>query len=445
MPTAAEVALQRKYADMRAKKQQQVEAIQAASSQPVKLTEGPVKVIVKSKHLQPHQSENRSPPAAKQAKSAVKQALPAVKQGPKLTLRARPSTLPNSAKEQKTSAHSHPSSGAKAPNNSSSQPSNPQAAALEAAKRALAARQAASDRSKAAEATAPKRPSFRRPTAKRPAAAAPADEQAAAQISKKPRLDSLFQQSTAQPSRLHERGNINGSDAHQVWSPTQHTDLPYSPGAGGSAWSPTAPHQPPLHSQQGYSPSHTLDPAGYGAVAEQGYSYTGEGQSGGDPGGSNHQADQADRTVFVGNLPDEVTDMELAEFFCELGQVLSAQIRGNEGAHFGFVEFAYPEHVQQVLAIADEQPFMMGDCYLRVQPRRPKDHHQVSGPPANSQVELSEFEYERQELPRERAARIQAEVAAAAAAAVDELDPEELRNIASAPPPDRQLMVYDDI
>lgn len=90
--------------------------------------------------------------------------------------------------------------------------------------------QAASDRSKAAEATAPKRPSFRRPTAKRPAAAAPADEQAAAQISKKPRLDSLFQQSTAQPSRLHERGNINGSDAHQVWSPTQHTDLPYSPG-----------------------------------------------------------------------------------------------------------------------------------------------------------------------------------------------------------------------
>lgn len=70
---------------------------------------------------------------------------------------------------------------------------------------------------------------------------------------------------------------------------------------------------------------------------------------------------------------------------------------------------------------------------------------QVSGPPANSQVELSEFEYERQELPRERAARIQAEVAAAAAAAVDELDPEELRNIASAPPPDRQLMVYDDI
>lgn len=79
----------------------------------------------------------------------------------------------------------------------------------------------------------------------------------------------------------------------------------------------------------------------------------------------------------MGCLPDHVTDMELAEYFCELGQVLSAQIRGNDGAHFGFVEFAYPEHVQHVLSIAEQQPFMMGDSYLRVQPRRPKEHRQV--------------------------------------------------------------------
>lgn len=82
----------------------------------------------------------------------------------------------------------------------------------------------------------------------------------------------------------------------------------------------------------------------------------------------------------MGNVPDEVTDMELAEFFCELGQVLSAQIRGTDGAHYGFVEFAYPEHVQHVLGIADQQPFMMGDCYLRVQPRRAKEVYQVSFP-----------------------------------------------------------------
>ena len=83
------------------------------------------------------------------------------------------------------------------------------------------------------------------------------------------------------------------------------------------------------------------------------------------------------RTVFVGNLPDDLSDMELAEYFCELGQVLSAQIRGNDGAHFGFVEFAYPEHVQHVLSLADQQPFMMGDSYLRVQPRRAKEYRQV--------------------------------------------------------------------
>lgn len=79
----------------------------------------------------------------------------------------------------------------------------------------------------------------------------------------------------------------------------------------------------------------------------------------------------------MGNLPDDLSDMELAEYFCELGQVLSAQIRGNDGAHFGFVEFAYPEHVQHVLSLADQQPFMMGDSYLRVQPRRAKEHRQV--------------------------------------------------------------------
>ena len=83
------------------------------------------------------------------------------------------------------------------------------------------------------------------------------------------------------------------------------------------------------------------------------------------------------RTVYVGNLPDDLSDMELAEYFCDLGQVLSAQIRGNDGAHFGFVEFTYPEHVQHVLSLADQQPFMMGDSYLRVQPRRAKEHCQV--------------------------------------------------------------------
>ncbi len=70
---------------------------------------------------------------------------------------------------------------------------------------------------------------------------------------------------------------------------------------------------------------------------------------------------------------------------------------------------------------------------------------QGSAPPRPSQHVPSEFEYHEPELPAARQARIQAEVKEAAAAAVDELDPEELQHLAPAPPPDRQLMVYDDI
>ncbi len=79
----------------------------------------------------------------------------------------------------------------------------------------------------------------------------------------------------------------------------------------------------------------------------------------------------------MGNVPDDVTDIDLAEYFSQVGEVLSAQLRGNDGGHYGFVEFAYPEDVQNVLGVAEQQPFQMGDNYLRVQPRRQKDQRQV--------------------------------------------------------------------
>lgn len=84
------------------------------------------------------------------------------------------------------------------------------------------------------------------------------------------------------------------------------------------------------------------------------------------------------RTLFVGNVPDEVTDIDLADYFCNVGEVLSAQIRGNDGGHYAFLEFACPDDVHRVLSLAQDQPFEMCDQPLRVQPRRPKDQHQVS-------------------------------------------------------------------
>ena len=83
------------------------------------------------------------------------------------------------------------------------------------------------------------------------------------------------------------------------------------------------------------------------------------------------------RTLFVGNVPDEVTDIDLADYFSNVGEVLSAQIRGNDGGHYAFLEFAYPDDVHRVLSFAQDQPFEICDQPLKVQPRRPKDQHQV--------------------------------------------------------------------
>ena len=65
-----------------------------------------------------------------------------------------------------------------------------------------------------------------------------------------------------------------------------------------------------------------------------------------------------------------------------------------------------------------------------------------SGPTSHSQ---SEFENAEPEHPAQRQARIHAEVHAAASAAVDDMDPAELHNLAPSVQPDREIMVYDDI
>jgi len=46
------------------------------------------------------------------------------------------------------------------------------------------------------------------------------------------------------------------------------------------------------------------------------------------------------RTVFVGSVPHHISDAELADYFCDVGEVLTVQIRGNDEAHYAFVEFA---------------------------------------------------------------------------------------------------------
>ncbi|DBB10619.1 hypothetical protein WJX82_005585 [Trebouxia sp. C0006] len=438
MPTAAELALQKKYAELRAKKQKAADVKTAtAHTPPTRQSDGHIKVTVRSK----------------QSSKPAKQAAPAVKQAPKITLRSNPSKQ-NSLESKKAPAVPTASSKALA---APLVPSDPQSAALEAAKIALAARQATRDKEKLAQSKVTKRPTFKRPAAKLPGPPIPADDEPA-QPTKRARLDTHLQQNEALASKprvgVHPP-NADVADHPQAWSPTQHANLPYSPGVEGTAWSPTAASKAPHHTQagyspgahqaeQGYSPSHHPGPAAeeVGYDQDHSFTYTGAAQAAEALAGPSNQAD---RSLFVGDVLDEVTDIELADYFSNVGEVLSAQIRGNDGGHYAFLEFAYPDDVHRVLSLAQDQPFEMYGQPLKVQPRRPKDQQQASLPPGQSQYGQPEFEYQEPELPAARQARIQAEVKQAAAAAVDELDPEELRHLAPAPPPDRQLMVYDDI
>ena len=89
----------------------------------------------------------------------------------------------------------------------------------------------------------------------------------------------------------------------------------------------------------------------------------------------------------MGNVPDGVTDADLAEYFGDIGEVDTAQLRGNDGSHYGFVEFRDPAKVHEVLSLAEQQPFMMGDHHLRVQPRWQKEQTKVSQNTSGSKLD----------------------------------------------------------
>ncbi len=96
--------------------------------------------------------------------------------------------------------------------------------------------QAARDTEASAQSKVPKRPTFKRPTAKRPGPLAPTKEGEDAQPSKRPRLDALLQQGAAQALKTtagvqSPHAAMDGTADPQVWSPSQNTSLPYSPGA----------------------------------------------------------------------------------------------------------------------------------------------------------------------------------------------------------------------
>ena len=92
--------------------------------------------------------------------------------------------------------------------------------------------QATRDKEKLAQSKVTKRPTFKRPAAKLSGPPIPADDEPA-QPTKRARLDTHLQQNEALASKprvsVHPP-NADVADHPQAWSPTQHANLPYSPG-----------------------------------------------------------------------------------------------------------------------------------------------------------------------------------------------------------------------
>ena len=90
----------------------------------------------------------------------------------------------------------------------------------------ILAAQAAKERQSAAQTKAPKRPTLKRPIPK-PASDPATGQDQDSQPVKRPRLDTLLQQSNTQ----QKAGAASGDrSAAQAWSPAQQAQLPYSPG-----------------------------------------------------------------------------------------------------------------------------------------------------------------------------------------------------------------------
>lgn len=83
--------------------------------------------------------------------------------------------------------------------------------------------------------------------------------------------------------------------------------------------------------------------------------------------------------VFVGNLPQHLTDQELIDFFARFGKVLEFRINrktGGQGGNnlgqknFGFMIFESPETVEKILAA---RPIHMNKHRLNVEEKKPKE------------------------------------------------------------------------
>lgn len=80
------------------------------------------------------------------------------------------------------------------------------------------------------------------------------------------------------------------------------------------------------------------------------------------------------KRLYVGNLPDSVTDQQLSEHFAKVGAVVSAKVitdrNTGQAKGFGFVEMSVDEEAQK--AITELNGSMLGDKAIVVNEARPQ-------------------------------------------------------------------------
>lgn len=150
-------------------------------------------------------------------------------------------------------------------------------------------------------------------------------------------------------------------------------------------------------------------------------------------------------TLFVGDLPQYWGTSELLDFFSrEFGNAVEARVIGSQC--YGFVTFDSSADAEGVLEFAQSQGVWADDRMLRINwaqgsmpewkkgPAVYRSMDPGAGGEGGDQPVLEAYEH-----PRVKEARLQAQQLAA------QVDVQQIQALAMAPPPERQLVSYEDL
>ncbi|KAK9816610.1 hypothetical protein WJX72_002714 [[Myrmecia] bisecta] len=168
-------------------------------------------------------------------------------------------------------------------------------------------------------------------------------------------------------------------------------------------------------------------------------------------------------TLFVGDLPPHFTAGDLQDVFSSLGTIMEARVVGTQC--YGFVTFDSEDEAAEALEMTAMHPIDVAGYRLRVnrakgslpnwkkspavvRPRQPGEYLEGMGSAQQAyHAQQLQDELDHQyEHPKVREARLAAQAAAEAIAAGHRpFDGAPLPGMEGGPPPERQLVVYDDL